>query len=73
MPTTYRLLKDTHVVVTRDGDAPEIVTLPEGSIITLPEPPSQDPMVPVQFGSITVKMFAADLEWRAELVSVAAI
>ena len=53
-------------MVTQDGK-PDILTIPEGSIITVQEPPSKDTgMVPVKWESMTVKMFAVDLERRAE-------
>lgn len=70
MPTTYRIVKETHVVLTKDGK-PDLIAIPEGSIITVEEPHStqQTELVPVQFGSVTVKMFAVDLERRAEVVA----
>jgi hypothetical protein len=72
MSSTYRLSKETCVVISMNGK-PEVVVIPEGSVITANEPPPQHKLlVPVQFGSITVEMFAVDLEYRAELLSAAA-
>ena len=70
MATTYRIVKETHVVVRQDGK-PDLIVIPEGSIITAeePHPTQQTELVPVQFGSLTVKMFAIDLARRAELVT----
>ena len=70
MPT-YRLLRATRVVVTTDGQ-PELLTIPEGSIITVHEPPSTETgLVPIRWESRTVKMFMVDLERRAQLVDEA--
>ena len=68
MPSTYRLLRETSVVVTKDGKA-DLLTIPEGSILSVHEPPSKETgLVPVEWKSVTVRMFAVDLERRAELV-----
>jgi hypothetical protein len=68
MPNTYRLLKETSVVVTKDGK-PDIITIPEGGVITVHEAPLVEAgLVPVEWESQTVKMFAVDLERRAKLV-----
>jgi len=70
MSSSYRLVRETRVVVAKDG-VPEFLLIPENSVVTIQGPPLKDtPLLPVKFGSITVAMFAADLE-RAQLVSVA--
>ena len=70
MASTYRLFREAHVVV--PAGKPLILTMPEGSIITVHQPAADSGLIPVQWGSRTVKMFAEDLECRAELVSEAA-
>ena len=71
MASTYRLFREAHVVVTKDGKT-DILTIPEGSIITVHDPPPDTGLMPVKWDTLTVKMFAEDLECRAELVSEAA-
>ena len=72
MASTYRLVRETSVVVTTDGQ-PEILTIPAGSIIAVHEPPSRETgLVAVNWESMKVRMFAVDLERRAELVKEAA-
>jgi hypothetical protein len=66
MASTYRLFRETHVVVTKDGGKPNILAIPEGSIITVQEPPAEAGLFPVKWEALTVKMFAEDLEYRAE-------
>jgi hypothetical protein len=66
MATTYRLLRDTSVVNTKDGKA-DIITIPAGSVITVREPPSKETgLVPIQWENTTARMFAVDLKRRAQ-------
>jgi hypothetical protein len=57
---------EAHVVAAKDGDKPSILTIPEGSILTVHEPLPATGLVPIKWESLTVKMFAEDLEHRAE-------
>ena len=66
MASTYRLVREAHVVVTKDGGKPDILTIPEGSILTVHEPLPVTGLVPVKWEALTVKMFAEDLGHRAE-------
>ena len=66
MASTYPLVREAHVVVTKDGGKPHILAIPEGSIITVHEPPKEAGLMPVTWDAMTVKMFAEDLEHRAE-------
>ena len=66
MASAYRLFREAHVIATKDGGKPDIVAIPPGSVIIVPESPAQAGLMPVQWKSITVKMFAEDLEHRAE-------
>ena len=68
MSNSYRLVRETRVVVAKDG-VPEFLLIPENSVITIQGPPTEGtPLLPVKFGSITVAIFATDLE-RAQLVA----
>lgn len=72
LSSTYRLLRETTAVVTQNG-RPSLFTIPAGSVITVQEAPSQETgLVPIQWERRTVKMFAADLERRAELIAIVA-
>jgi len=66
MASAYRLFREARVIATKDGAKPDIVTIPEGSTIIVPELPTPTGLVPVQWQSMTVKMFAEDLKHRAE-------
>ena len=59
MASTYRLVRDAHVVVTKDGGKPDILTIPEGSILTVHEPLVTG-LVPIKWETLIVKMFAED-------------
>jgi len=65
MASTYRLVREAHVVVTKDGGKPNVITIPEGSILIVQEPLPVTGLVPVKWETLTVKMFAEDLERRA--------
>ena len=68
MSRAYRLVRETRVVVAKDG-VPEFLIIPENSVVTIQGPSLKGtPLLPAKFGSITVAMFAADLE-RAQLVA----
>jgi len=66
MASTYRLIREAHVVVAKDGGKPGIMTIPEGSILTVHEPLPATGLVPLKWETLTVKMFAEDLTHRAE-------
>ena len=72
MVRRYRIHKDTSVVVTKNRKT-RLITISEGSIITVRETRSiGNGLVSVEWDHKTVKMFAADLERRAELIQEAA-
>ena len=39
MSIVYRIVKETHLIVTKDGK-PDLLTLPEGAIVNVEEQPS---------------------------------
>ncbi len=67
-PGTYRLLRDTHVVNTKEGKT-DLITIPEGSIITTYELPLKETgLILIEWDGMILRMFAIDLEHRATLV-----
>jgi len=66
MASTYPLVREAHVVVTKDAGKPDILMIPEGSILTVQAPLPVTGLVPVKWETLIVKMFAEDLDHRAE-------
>ena len=72
LPNKYRLLKDT--VVVTGGDRPHFFTLRKGTIIAVEKlRPKKTSLVPVEWESKTVQMFAEGLEHLSVVSSDAAL
>jgi hypothetical protein len=69
---SYRLCRETCVVCSVDGKV-DLLTIPEGSIVTVAGEPSPDTgMVAVMWGAKIVRMFNIDLQQRGEMVTTSA-